>query len=204
VTRIPILIAALLVCGQAEAQTQRPARPAPTEQAAPKGPFPLPFTPPGPNNPNGPTGDPIADLRAVVMKLGDKIIVHLKQAYALASAPDANSPGGVVDQTSAQCTKALVPIMQLVVNGPPSGTVPATDPMALTTDEQAIASNTSEPEGVPVQIEKLRILRLSLEGPALNLACGALVQDEVKNAQALVGKITSLITGAGLAGITIP
>lgn len=67
-----------------------------------------------------------------------------------------------------------------------------------------MAADTGEPEGIIVKVEKLRILRLVLTSPALNNACGALVQDEVKNGQNLIGKITSLITGAGLAGIGIP
>lgn len=143
------------------------------------------------------TGDPIADLHCVIKAGGAKLIVHLKQSYALASAPGA-APGSTTDNTSAMCTKAIVPIVSLVVNGPKSGTLAADDPMAFTADETALASNTSEPDGPIVIIEKLRILRLALQSPALNDACGALVQDEVKNAQSLVGKVTSLITGAGI------
>jgi len=70
--------------------------------------------------------------------------------------------------------------------------------MALTPDEVTLASNASELDGPIVVIEKIRILRLAIQSPALNDACGALVQDEVKNAQSLVGKVTSLITGAGI------
>jgi hypothetical protein len=143
------------------------------------------------------TGDPIADLHCVIKAGGAKLILHLKQSYALASAPGASS-GSTTDNTSAMCTKALVPIVDLVVNGPKSGTIPASDPMALTADEQALASNASELDGPIVVIEKIRILRLAIQSPALNDACGALVQDEVKNAQSLVGKVTSLITGAGI------
>jgi len=143
------------------------------------------------------TGDAIADLHCVLKAGGAKLILHLKQSYALASAPGATA-GTTTDNTSAMCTKALVPIVDLVVNGPKSGTIPAGDAMALTADEQTLASNAGEPDGAIVVIEKIRILRLAIQSPALNDACGALVQDEVKNAQSLVGKITSLITGAGL------
>lgn len=142
------------------------------------------------------TGDAIADLHCVLQKGGQKLILHLKQSYALASAPGQN--GATADNTSAMCTKALVPIVDLVVNGPKAGTIAAPDPMALTPDEQALADNKAEPDGPIVVVEKLRILRLALQSPALNDACGALVQDEVKNAQSLVGKITSLVTGAGI------
>lgn len=202
---IGLCVLALAWAGPAAAQNG-PARVAPARQA----PRPLTGDPiqdiknavnPGAAGNEEPklTGDPIADLHSAVKKLGQKVIVHLKLTYALASAPKAG--GGVVDQTSAQCAKALVPIMQLVVNGPAPGTVAADDPMALNADEQAIAAAPGEPEGVPVKIEKLRILRLALSGPELNLACGALVQDEVKNGKDLAGKIISLITGAGLVGV---
>jgi len=144
------------------------------------------------------TGNAIADLHCVLKAGGAKLILHLKQSYALASAPGAN--GGIVDNTSAMCTKAFVPIVDLVVNGPKAGTISPPDPMALTADEQALAANTSEPDGPLVVIEKIRILRLAIQSPALNDACGALVQDEVKNAQGLVGKLTSLVTGAGMLG----
>lgn len=160
------------------------------------------FTPDAPATQDGDvalTGDPIKDLHAAIQRGGAKLIVHLKMTYALAQAKGAD--GAPVDPTSAPCAKALVPIVDLVVNGPKAGTVDASDPMALTADEQVIASNTSEPEGIPVKIEKARIIRLALQSPALNIACGALVQDEVKQAGNLIGKITSLITGAGLVGI---
>lgn len=143
------------------------------------------------------TGDPIADLHCVIKAGGAKLILHLKQSYALGSAPGSTA-GSTTDNTSAMCMKALVPIVDLVVNGPKSGTIPAGDPMALTADEAALAANASEPDGPIVVIEKIRILRLAIQSPALNDACGALVQDEVKNAQSLVGKVTSLITGAGV------
>lgn len=145
------------------------------------------------------TGDPIADLHAAIQKQGAKLIMHLKQSYALAMAKGAS--GSAADNTSAMCTRALVPIVSLVVNGPPAGTLPSDDPMVLTTEEAKMAADTGELEGVVVKVEKLRILRLALTSPALNDACGALVQDEVKNAQSLVGKLTSLITGAGLLGV---
>lgn len=148
------------------------------------------------------TGDPVTDLHNAIVKGGQKLIMHLKQSYALAEAK--GTSGTAADNTSATCTKALVPIVSLVVNGPPTGTLAADDPMNLTDAEKTMAADASEPEGVIVKIEKLRILRLALNSPALNDACGALVQDEVKNAQSLVGKITSLITGAGIAGLSIP
>jgi hypothetical protein len=143
------------------------------------------------------TGDPIADLHCVIKAGGAKLILHLKQSYALASAPGTTGPT-TADNTSAMCTKALVPIVNLVVNGPPSGAVAAGDPMALTPDEVTLAATPGEPDGPIVIVEKIRILRLAIQSPALNDACGALVQDEVKNAQSLVGKVTSLITGAGI------
>lgn len=145
------------------------------------------------------TGDPVKDLHAAIQRGGAKLIVHLKQTYALATAK--GQDGAPVDPTSAPCAKALVPIVDLVVNGPKPGTVPADDPMAMTEAEVAIASDPSALEGIPVKIEKARIIRLALQSPALNLACGALVQDEVKQAGNLIGKITSLITGAGIAGL---
>lgn len=145
------------------------------------------------------TGDPVRDLHSAITRGGSKLIVHLKMTYALAMAK--GQDGAIVDPTSAPCARALVPIVDLVVNGPKPGTVPIDDPMSLTPDEQVIASDPAEVEGIPVKIEKIRILRLSLSSPALNIACGALVQDEVKQAGSLIGKITSLITGAGLIGI---
>jgi hypothetical protein len=145
------------------------------------------------------TGEPIADLHCVIKSGGAKLILHLKQSYALTSAPGAS--GTPVDNTSAMCTKALVPIFELVINGPKPGTVPDGDPMALTADEKTAAAAPNSPDGPIVVITKIRILRLALESPALNDACGALVQDEVKNAQSLIGKVTSLVTGAGIAGL---
>ena len=142
------------------------------------------------------TGDPITDLHNAIEKGGQKLILHLKQSYALAMAKAAS--GSVADNTSAMCTKALVPIVSLVVNGPPTGTLDAADPMNLSDAEKTMATDTGEPEGTIVKIEKLRILRLALNSTALNDACGALVQDEVRNAQGLIGKVTSLITGIGL------
>jgi hypothetical protein len=143
------------------------------------------------------TGDPIGDLHCVIKAGGAKLILHLKQSYALASAPG-SAAGSLTDNTSATCTKALVPIFDLVINGPKAGTIAAGDPMALTPDEVTLAANPSEIDGPIVIIEKIRILRLAIQSPALNDACGALVQDEVKNAQSLVGKVTSLVTGAGI------
>lgn len=156
------------------------------------------FTPDAPTTQDGLkiTGDPIKDLHEAIKTGGAKLILHLKLTYALAQAkgPD----GAPVDPTSAPCAKALVPIVDLVVNGPKAGTIAADDPMALTTDEQTMASDTSAIEGIPVKIEKARIIRLALQSPALNLACGALVQDEVKQGTGLIGKVTALITGVGL------
>lgn len=146
------------------------------------------------------TGDPTADLQCVIKAGGAKLILHLKQSYALAAAKDKN--GTPADNTAATCNKALVPIVNLVVNGPQPGSIPADDPMALTSDEQTMASDPKEADGAIVVMEKTRILRLALQSPSLNDACGALVQDEVKNAQNLVGKVTSLLTGAGLTGVT--
>lgn len=145
------------------------------------------------------TGDPIADLHAVIQKGGQKLILHLKQTYALASAPGPD--GAVIDPVSAPCAKALVPIVDLVVNGPKMGVITAPDPMAFSADEVTMNADTSAIEGLPVKIEKLRILRISLSSPALTIACGPLVQDEVKQAKSLAGGLASLMTGAGLLGI---
>lgn len=145
------------------------------------------------------TGDPVADLHAVIAKGGAKLILHLKQTYALASAPGAD--GVMIDPVSAPCAKALVPIVDLVVNGPKMGAITAPDPMAMSSDELAMNADTTQIEGLPVKIEKLRILRISLTSQALTIACGPLVQDEVKQAKNLIGGITSLMTGAGLLGI---
>lgn len=142
------------------------------------------------------TGDPVADLHSAIKRGGAKLIMHLKHQYALASSPGAD--GTMVDPIAAPCAKALVPIVDLVVNGPKATTVVAPDPMALTAEEQALSANTSEPEGSIVQIEKLRILRIAVQSQSLTLACGPLVQDEVKQAKNLMGGITSLITGAGV------
>ena len=142
------------------------------------------------------TGDPIADLHNAIKKGGAKLIVHLKQQYALASS--LGSDGTAVDPIAAPCAKALVPIVDLVINGPKPATIPAGDSMVLTTDEQTIALNTSEPDGPIVAIEKIRILRRAIQSDSLNTACGPLVQDEVKQAKNLMGGITSLITGAGV------
>lgn len=142
------------------------------------------------------TGDPIADLHSAIKKGGAKLILHLKHQYALAVSP--GSDGSPIDPIAAPCAKALVPIVDLVVNGPKATTVAAPDMMALSTEEQALEANTSEPDGMIVQIEKLRILRIAVQGQALTIACGPLVQDEVKQAKNLMGGITSLITGAGV------
>lgn len=142
------------------------------------------------------TGDPVADLHTAITKGGAKLIMHLKHQYALAISPGAD--GTVVDPIAAPCAKALVPIVDLVVNGPKATTVAAPDPMALSADEQALAANAGEPDGILVQIEKIRILRIAVQGQALTIACGPLVQDEVKQAKNLMGGITSLITGAGV------
>lgn len=146
------------------------------------------------------TGDPVADLHSAIKRGGADLILHLKQAYALAQSP-VDEKGNAVDPTSAPCYRALVPLVDLVVNGPKPATIPDNDPMAFTADEQILSQDKSKLEGVLPKVEKLRILRLALQSQNLNIACGALVQDEVKNAQNLVGKIGSLITGAGLAGI---
>jgi len=143
------------------------------------------------------TGDPVADLHAAIKKGGAKLILHLKKQYALAISPGGDGTTSV-DPIAAPCAKALVPIVDLVVNGPKATAVTAPDPMALTADEQSLAANTSEPDGALVAIEKLRILRISVQSQSLTIACGPLVQDEVKQAKNLMGGITSLITGAGL------
>lgn len=146
------------------------------------------------------TGDPIIDLQCILKSGGQQLVIHLKQAYALSIATDAK--GNMADETSSTCTKALVPLVELVAVGPKAGTIPDGDPMALTADEQAKV--TADAKDAPIVIiEKIRILRLALQSPALNNACGALVQDEVKNAQDLVGKLTSLVTGAGIAGLPL-
>lgn len=143
------------------------------------------------------TGDPVADLHNAIKKGGAKLLMHLKQQYALAISP--GSDGSTqVDPIAAPCAKALVPIVDLVVNGPKATTVAPPDAMALTSDEQTAAADASELDGVLVQVEKIRILRIAVQGNALTIACGPLVQDEVKQAKNLMGGITSLITGAGL------
>lgn len=143
------------------------------------------------------TGDPVADLHNAIKKGGAKLLMHLKQQYALAISP--GSDGSTqVDPIAAPCAKALVPIVDLVVNGPKATTVAPPDAMALTADEQTAAADASELDGVLVQVEKIRILRIAVQGNALTIACGPLVQDEVKQAKNLMGGITSLITGAGL------
>lgn len=144
------------------------------------------------------TGDPIADLHTAIKQGGAKLILHLKQSYALASAT--NSDGAMVDPITAPCTKALVPIVDLVLNGPKAAAPGTSDPMALTPAEVTLAADPSAIDGPLVQIEKLRILRIALQSSQLTISCGPFVQDEVKNAKNLAGGITSLITGAGLLG----
>jgi hypothetical protein len=142
------------------------------------------------------TGDPVTDLHAAIQKGGAALILHLKQQYALAVSP--GSDGSPVDPIAAPCAKALLPIVELVLNGPKATTVPATDAMAMTAAESTTAAAPGTPDGILVQIEKIRILRIAVQGQALTIACGPLVQDEVKQAQNLLGGITSLITGSGL------
>lgn len=142
------------------------------------------------------TGDPVADLHTAIIKGGAKLIAHLKQQYALAVSLGAD--GAQVDPIAAPCAKALVPVVDLVINGPKAAALPAGDPMAMTAEETAIVGNTSEPDSVIVKIEKIRIMRRAIQGDALNTACGPLVQDEVKQAKNLAGGIASLITGAGV------
>lgn len=195
---IGLMTLSLMGGGSAYAQTPAP-RP-PTRGFVPTGNLPLDI-----QNAKQPadepklTGDPIADLHAVIQKGGQKLILHLKQTYALASAPGPD--GAMVDPVSAPCAKALVPIVDLVVNGPKMGVIVAPDPMAFSADEATLNADASQIEGLPVKIEKLRILRISLSSPALTIACGPLVQDEVKQAKNLAGGIASLMTGAGLLGV---
>lgn len=143
------------------------------------------------------TGDPVADLHSAMKKGGSKLIMHLKRQYALAIAPLSDG-AGPIDPIAAPCAKALVPIVDLVVNGPKATAVAAGDPMALTADEQTAAADTDQIDGIVVQVEKLRILRIAVQSPALTIACGPLVQDEVKQSKNLMGGLTSLITGTGL------
>lgn len=168
------------------------------------------------------TGNPVADVKADITdangnavdidaKPGDAIIAtiatqganliaDLQAAHDLAAFTDKN--GQQADYAAAQCYAALIPIVQLVVNGPPSAQ--AAQQQSSAAAQTAAAPTATTPQqatGVVTRIEKLRIIRIAINGTPLKNSCAALVQDvqtQVANVLTGAAGIARVLSGVGL------
>lgn len=127
---------------------------------------------------------PEDQIIAKINELGAKLIDDLQQAEAYASATDA--AGQMADAAAAPCYSALIPVVQLVVNGPKpkDGALPPP----------------AEP-GIVTKVEKLRIIRIALQSTNLRNACAPLVQDVQTQVGSVLGMgagIARIVTGLGL------
>lgn len=129
--------------------------------------------------------DPEVSLYNLIQKLGQKFLSDLKSAQAYANAKDAS--GNPADPLACPCLAALIPVAELVINGPPVAQG-ATPPPA--TDA-----------GIVTELAKVRIIRLAIQSQTLKTACAPLVQDEIQNIQSFASGLLSLLQGATLTGI---
>lgn len=128
---------------------------------------------------------PEVSLYNLIQKLGQKFLADLKSAQSYANAKDAN--GNLADPLACPCLAALIPVAELVINGPLVA--------------QGATPPASGDAGIVTELSKVRIIRLAIQSQALKTACAPLVQDEVQNIQSFSAGLLSLLQGATLAGI---
>lgn len=130
------------------------------------------------------TGNPVTDLYNLIQKLGQKFLDDLTAAQAYASAKDSN--GNVADPLACPCLAALIPLAQLIINGPPVA--------------QGQTAPSASQQGVVTELEKLRIINNAINSQSLKTACAPLVQDEIQNIQNFAQGLLTLLQGATLTG----
>jgi hypothetical protein len=144
------------------------------------------------------TGNPLADLLNAITAQGNTLIVDLQNALNLANY---QLPGGttVADPIAATAIQALIPLVQLVINGPPAA------PAAAGTTAGTTAAAPSATSGIMTEAEKLRIVAITVQSTAFKQAVSPFVVDTVAQVQGLINGMMTLFTGAGITGlIAIP
>lgn len=138
------------------------------------------------------TGNPLNDLFNAITEQGDKLIADLQAALALANY---QLPGSTAtaDPIAATAIQALIPLVQLVIDGPP-----AAPPAAGAT---AAAPAAASAAGIMTQAEKLRIISITVQSTAFKQAVSPFVVDTVQQVQGLINGMMTLFTGAGIAGL---
>lgn len=139
------------------------------------------------------TGNPLADLLNAITTQGNTLIADLQAAENLANYQIPG--GGLADPIAATAIAALIPLVQLVINGPPAA--PA-----------AAGSTVTAPSAVPgimTEAEKLRIVAITVQSAAFKSAVSPFIVDTIAQVQGLINGLMTLFTGGAVAGlIAIP
>lgn len=133
------------------------------------------------------TGNPEADLFNTIQNMGTALLTDLQAASSYANAPAQG--GGIADPIAAPAMAAIIPLVQMIINGPPAA-AGATAPAGSAT-----------PPGVITVVEKVRIIRMAIESQAFKSAVAPLILDEVQNIQNLASGLVQLLSGASIAGL---
>lgn len=145
-----------------------------------------------------PTGDgPVDNIVKQVTALGEKIIRDLTYAQALASYVDP-ATGQQADPNGALALGALIPLVTLIVNGPPVATAAAGGKGA------AVAVPSLPDPHVITDIQKARIVLLRFQDPKFKAALAPLAQDIQQQAGSLLGIGGVVVKVLGLAGVAVP
>lgn len=138
------------------------------------------------------TGNPIADLLNAITAQGNALIADLQTALNLANY---QLPGGtaVADPIAATAIAALIPLVQLVINGPPAAT-PASGATGTTTPAPATP-------GIMTEAEKLRIVAITVQSTAFKQAVSPFIVDTVQQVQGLINGLMTVFTGGAIAGL---
>lgn len=137
------------------------------------------------------TGNPLADLLNAITTQGNALITDLQNALNLANY---QLPGGttVADPIAATAIQALIPLVQLVINGPPAATTAGTS---------TTAPATPAAPGIMTEAEKLRIISMTVQSTAFKQAVSPFLVDTVQQVQGLINGLMTLFTGGAIAGL---
>lgn len=138
------------------------------------------------------TGNALTDLLNAITTQGNALIADLQNALNLANY---QLPGGttVADPIAATAIAALIPLVQLIINGPPAA--PVTGATGTTTTASAATP------GIMTEAEKLRIVSITVQSTAFKQAVSPFIVDTVQQVQGLINGLMTLFTGGAIAGL---
>ena len=134
------------------------------------------------------TGNPMTDLYNAIEAQGNELIADLQAALNLANYQIPG--GGTADPIAATAIAALIPLVQLVIDGPPSVTPAA-----------GAAPAPAGTPGILTEAEKIRIITITVQSTAFKQAVSPFVVDTIQQVQGLINGMMTLFTGGAIAGL---